>query len=250
MDKQAVEKAAGLLAGARQSGKLIENLPADVRPATTADAHAIQDATVAKLGETVGGYKVMPPKGEVIRGVVLKSRLFHSPAKVKASDVPLLGIEQEIAWRFDKAMPPRATDYTRQEIEDAVTAVVAIEIVDSRFADYKNAPAIEKYADFCSNGGLVVGTAKPDWRKTDLTKLESVLTFDGEVAHKGVGGHPTTDPLIGTIALVNEMRKTEGIPAGRIVTTGTYTGLTFAKPGQKVVATFTGFGQAEVAFLA
>ena len=250
MDKQAVEKAAGLLAGARQAGQLLENLPADARPTVTSEAHAIQDAIVARLGDAVAGWKVMPPKGEVIRGVVLKSRLFPSPARVKASDVPLLGIEQEIAFRFDKALPSRATDYSRQEIEDAVTALVVIEIVDSRFRDYKNAPPIEKYADFCSNGGLVVGTANADWRKTDLSKLEAVLTFDGKVVHQGVGGHPTTDPLIGTIALVNELRKTEGVPAGRIMTTGTYTGLLHAEPGQKVVATFTGFGKAEVEFQA
>ena len=249
MDKQAVEKAAGLLAGARQTGQLLENLPADARPATTAQAHAIQDATVARLGDTVAGWKVMPPKGEVVRGVVLQSRLFASPARVKALEMPLLGIEQEIAFRFDKAMPARATDYSRQEIEDSVTALVAIEIVDSRYRDYQNAPPIEKFADFCSNGGLVTGTANPDWRKIDLSKLEAVLTFDGKVVHQGAGGHPTTDPLIGAIALVNEMRKTEGIPAGRVVTTGTYTGMNYATPGQKVVATFTGFGKAEIEFL-
>ncbi len=250
MEKQAIEKAAALLAGARQSGQLLENLPADVRPATVAEAHAIQDATVARLGDAVAGWKVMPPKGEVIHGVVLKSRLFPSPARVKASQVPLLGIEQEIAFRFDNALPPRATDYSRKEIEDAVTALVAIEIVDSRYRDYPKAPVMERYADFCSNGGLVQGTINPDWRKFDLSKLEAVLTFDGKVVHQGIGGHPTTDPLIGAIALVNDLRKTEGMPVGRIVTTGTYTGLNYARPGQKVVADFPGFGKAEIEFLA
>jgi 2-keto-4-pentenoate hydratase len=250
MDKQAVEKAATLLAGARRSGQLLENLPADARPANVADAHAIQDATVAKLGDAVAGWKVMPPKDDVIHGCVLKSRLFPSPAKVKASDMPLLGIEQEIAFRFDKALPPREPEYSRKEVEDAVTAFAAIEVVDSRYRDYKNAVVIEKYADFCSNGGLIQGTINPDWRKFDLSKLKTVLTIGGAVVHEGVGGHPTTDPLIGAIALANDLRKTTGIAVGRVVTTGTYTGLTFAKPGQKVVADFPGFGKAEVEFLA
>jgi 2-keto-4-pentenoate hydratase len=251
MDQSSVQKAATLLANARKTGQLLENLPADCRPATTPEAHAIQDATVAQLGDSVAGWKVMPPKPNemVIRGVVLTSRLLPSPARIAAAKVPLLGIEQEIAFRFDKALPSRASDYTRKEVEDAVTAFVAIEIVDSRYRNYKDAPPIEKFADFCSNGGLVQGTINPDWKKQDLSKLEAVLTFDGEVVHKGVGGHPTVDPLLGAIALVNQMRKENGVQAGVVMTTGTYTGLKHAKPGQKVVATFTGFGSAEVQFL-
>ena len=34
------------------------------------------------------------------------------------------------------------------------------------------------------------------------------------------------------------------------MTTGTYTGLNFAQPGQAAVAAFTGFGSAEVRFTA
>jgi hypothetical protein len=33
-----------------------------------------------------------------------------------------------------------------------------------------------------------------------------------------------------------------------VMTTGTYTGLNYAKPGQTVVASFAGFGSAQVAF--
>ena len=39
-----------------------------------------------------------------------------------------------------------------------------------------------------------------------------------------------------------------GIAAGQIATTGTYTGLNFAKPGSTVRAIFSGFGSAEVRF--
>jgi 2-keto-4-pentenoate hydratase len=40
-----------------------------------------------------------------------------------------------------------------------------------------------------------------------------------------------------------------GAKAGQIVTTGTYTGLAFAKPGQTVVASFAGIGAVEVTFI-
>ena len=42
------------------------------------------------------------------------------------------------------------------------------------------------------------------------------------------------------------MRVGEGVAAGRIVTTGTYTALHFAKPGQVATATFHGFGAVSV----
>ena len=55
------------------------------------------------------------------------------------------------------------------------------------------------------------------------------------------------DPLLPAVALVNELPG--GAKAGQIVTTGTYTGLNFAKPGQTAVATFAGFGTVEVSFV-
>ena len=62
------------------------------------------------------------------------------------------------------------------------------------------------------------------------------------------GGHPTKDPLLPAVALVNDLRGETGIVAGQIVTTGTYTGINYAKPGQTVVATFHGVGAVRVTF--
>ena len=38
-----------------------------------------------------------------------------------------------------------------------------------------------------------------------------------------VGGHPAGDPLLPAVELVNAMRLREGVRAGQVVTTGTYT---------------------------
>jgi 2-keto-4-pentenoate hydratase len=54
--------------------------------------------------------------------------------------------------------------------------------------------------------------------------------------------------LLPAVALANDLRTTVGIAAGMIVTTGTYTGLHFARPGNVVKATFAGFGGATVTF--
>src|SRR5687768_16018445 len=112
MDNKRVDEAVRALVEARRSGRLLDGLPAASRPTTIDNAHAIQDATVAALGDSVAGWKVLPPiDGRVARGVLLRSRVLTSPATVSADQVPLLGVEAEIAFRFDRDLPPRAADY-------------------------------------------------------------------------------------------------------------------------------------------
>lgn len=249
MESGAIDEAARLLARARLSRKPLAELPAHCRPHTIAEGHAVQDALVARLGEPVAGWKVAGIRpGEVMRGAVLASRLYEAPARIQASDMPLLGVEAEIAFRFDRPLAPRDRDYERQEIVDVVTALPAFEVVDTRFASYSETPVLHRLGDCMSNGALICGPLRPDWRDFDLATLEIVLTVDGEVVHRSTGGHSNGDPLLPAIALANELRAGPGISAGQIVTTGTYSGLRFVSAGSHLVASFEGFGQVEVTF--
>ncbi len=127
-----------------------------------------------------------------------------------------------------------------------MTALVGIEIVASRFRSYQDTPLLDRTADCMSNGAFVVGTDRADWRRFDLSAIEATLTINGSVAVQKRGGHPTGDPILPAIALVNVLRETTGVQAGQIITTGTYTGLHFGQPGDHVLATFTDFGTAEI----
>jgi 2-keto-4-pentenoate hydratase len=249
LNPEAIQDAAHLFIEARRSGQLLADLPVELRPADVTEALAIQDATVNALGETVAGWKVsVASSGQVVRGVLLRSRVFTSPARIPAARVPMQGVEAEVAFRFDRDMPPRQQEYTYAEVAEAVTAIVAIEVVDSRFRSYRDAPPLHRIADCASNGAFVAGTAQPRWREFDLAKLAVVLSIDDETVVRRVGGHPTGDPLLSAVALVKDMRKHDGVRSGQIVTTGTYTGMSYAKPGQAVGVTFEGFGSAEVLF--
>ncbi|MBM3599580.1 MAG: hypothetical protein FJX35_15320 [Alphaproteobacteria bacterium] len=252
MLREAVEKAAGLLIEARRTGRLLDGLPADCRPTNAVEAMAIQEATVAGLGEPIGGWKTGPAQdGTVVRGALLRSRIFESPARVPATLAPLLGIEGEIAFHFHRDLPRRGTDYSEAEVADAVTAFAAIEIVDTRFRSFKDAPALERTADLVSNGAFVRGALQPRWRSLDLPNLEVVLTIGGQEVVRRMGGHATGGhPMAPAVLLVNELRKGGGVKAGMVMTTGTCTGMTYAKPGQTVTAQFAGLGSAEVTFSA
>lgn len=241
MDRTAIELAADALANAWKSGKLLDSLPPGCSPSTVYEALQIQDALIMRLGEPVAGWKVArPPSGEMLSGAILRPRLFANGAQVPASLTPLRGVEAEIAFHFDKPLPSRATDYTREEVEGAVTAFVGFEIVDSRFRDYKGAPLFDKTADLQSNGGFIVGPNIADWRKRDLVNIVVTLKVNDEIKHQAKGGHPQKDPLVPAIAFVNLRRKSGGIGAGQVVTTGTYTGMTFVKPGDAMSAHFEG----------
>jgi 2-keto-4-pentenoate hydratase len=250
MSPESIAQAAALLIQARRSGVRLDGLPASCRPQSVDEAHAIQDATVAGLGERVAGWKVASAlDGKIVHGAILQSRIVASGGAISAAEVPLLGVEAEIAFRFDRELPPRDRPYDYAEVAAAVTAFAAIEIVDSRFRDYPRAPLIERIADFVSNGAFVEGTAQPGWRAFDLATLDARLELDGDALVRRIGGHPAGDPLLPALDLVNDLRRTSGVPAGRFMTTGTFTGLNFAKPGQRVRAVFEGFGHAEVTIL-
>lgn len=248
MERQAIEAAAAYLAKARREGARVDRLPVACRPATVAEAHAIQDATLLALGDGTGAWKVSPPlDGVLLRGAIPASRLYASPVQVPAADVSMLGVEAEIAFRLDRDLPPRAEPYGYDEVAGAVTALVAIEIVHSRFSDYQGTPPIERAADCVSNGGLVHGTPRANWRSFDLRTVVASLDIDGKTIVRQSGGHVAGDPLLPAIAQANA--GSAPLRAGMIVTTGTYTGLQFAKPGQTVTAAFDGFGSVSVTFV-
>jgi 2-keto-4-pentenoate hydratase len=221
MDAHAIEDATRLLIGARRTGALLAALPASCQPVTVADAHAVQDATVAALGDAVAGWKIAAAAdGAVMRGVLLRSRCVASPARMPAARTPLLGVEAEIAFRFDRALPPRDRDYDHAEVTAAVTALPAIEVVDSRFASYKDTPPLHRLADCMSNGAFVQGAPQPRWREFDLVDIHVTLTIDGVPIVERRGGHTTRDPLLPAVALVNHQRTRGGVAAGMVMTTG------------------------------
>ena len=245
MEPRAIRRAARLLAAARLSGERLSRLPETCRPRDGDEAYAIELALVDEIGESIAGWKVaVSPEHGMLAGVIVRSRLCASGAEIDASRYAMRGAEAEVAFRFDRALPPRQRDYARDEVADAATALVGLEIVDTRFASYERTPLIDRAADFMSNGAFVVGEPRSDWRRFDLSELEAYVAVDGEDVARRRGGHPSRDPLVPAVALVNKLRSGAGVPAGSIVTTGSYVGMPLAPPRCFVEAGFTQFGSA------
>lgn len=249
MQEKDIHTAAGLLAKARLQGRSFKELPADARPTTFADAAAIQNETAKILGEEIVAYKVAGVDPEtVIWGGILASRLLANPAQLPASAVPLLGVEGEIAHRLDVDLEPSHRTLTLEQFDEMTTVVPAIEVVDTRFLSYTDAPAMDRNADFMSNGALVYGDPWPDSKATDFTKLPITLSNSGVVLSETVGGHSVIDSRLPAFAFFRSKHRPDYVPRGTIITTGTYTGLKFVKPGDTVSVAFAGYGSLEITF--
>src|SRR5207302_4310169 len=117
-----------------------------------------------------------------------------SPARIPSRDHSLFGIEAEVAFRLASDLPPRDRPYDRAEIVAAVASLYpAIELVDTRFADWQAVDQLAKLADNQSNGALIHGAAVADWRSLDLVRPAIAVTFDGVAAARtkgNAGGDP------------------------------------------------------------
>ncbi len=160
-------------------------------------------------------------------------------------------IEAEFALRLGRAVAP---DMAQQLSADDVRALealveglcVSIEIVDSRWIDPDNAPPFSKLADLQSHGALVLGRwhhyAGRDW-----TTQRCTVTIGEEPPREFVGSLAVGSPLaVLSPWLRHATRNGATVPAGTVVTTGTWCGMLPAAAGQRVTVAFAGFDSATV----
>lgn len=246
-----VEAAARALVEARRTGRKLDHLPPECRPADIAATYAIQDATVKALG-AVGGWKVgaAKPDAEPACAPLPAAGIMASPVTLKSADYGLLGIESEIGFKLGRDLPPRAAPYTRDDVLAAVVSLhPVIELVDTRYADMKAQEPLSVLADLQSHAGLVVGPARTHDLAIDQTRQAVTQSFDGKPVVERVGGNTAGDVIRLLVWLANHAAtRCGGLKAGQIVTSGSCTGMMRTTPGSAVRAEFPGLGAVEVRF--
>ena len=248
MLKEQVEEAARLLCAAR-GGTPVHELPQSCRPQSDADAYQIQDAVIRQLEEVIGGWKVGAASATTTAfcAPICKSMIRPSPASYSAMELRIIGIEAEIAFRLGRDLPARAKPYDRAEVTAGVSLHPVIEVVDSRYADFRSLDRLSILSDNFSNGGLVYGAAVADWDSHDLSRTTIMVTEDGEPFADSRRGVPR-DPIGALLDFANLMNGRGGAKAGMLVTTGSWTGMVFTKRGARIAADFGPLGRVEVAF--
>jgi 2-keto-4-pentenoate hydratase len=241
------------LVEARRQRSLIEDLPPDSLPPDAASAYAIQQAVIAGLGTSTGGWKIgaRSPGGAASGAPIPASLVLPSPARVPRDSFFRVLVELEVAFRFAGPIEPRDTAYARDEVLARLGVVLpAIEIVDSRFAEWPNVAALAQLADAQNNGALVTGHAVPYAgfaRTFDFVSPELELTFDGASLVPETTGNPAGDPRELLVWLVNHCAAMGiTIEPEWTITTGTYVGAHRIEQPGTVHGHIDGLGEVEI----
>lgn len=244
---QAIAETTARLLTARRTGA---QQPAGALPDADS-AYAVQAAVASAMGWFKAGVPMHWKSGGAGRESVLThaalppSGVHISPADLSAVPFHIRGIEAEIALRIGEPIDA-ARAATGQPLRvDAMC--VAIEVVDTRWAEGLQAPPLAKLADLQSHGALVLGSWIPfkalDWA------AQPVRVEIGRTLREFTGTHAFGDPTWGLATWARHATRHGAVlPAGTVVTTGTWCGLPLAERGDAVRVAFDGIGEVQVRF--
>jgi 2-keto-4-pentenoate hydratase len=245
-----IDTAVSSLLQARRQGRPV---PAPVLDDATA-AYAVQAAVARELDWFGGSVPCYWKSGGASRQAVPTHAplppdgVWTSPAQARDWPFCRRGIEAEIALRLgERVDAAKARSLEPAEAEALVDGMcVAIEIVDSRWLEAQEAPPFAKLADQQSHGALVLGDWRPfvarDWQAQECRVY---IGARPEQVYRGT--HSMADPAFVLLPwLRHATRAGASVPAGTVVTTGTWCGLLDAGPGDMVRVAFDGIGEASV----
>ena len=151
-------------------------------------------------------------------------------------------VEAEVALVL--ARPLNNPDATLEDIIAATDhAVPALEIVDSRIADWKISFA-DTVADNGSSAFYVLGTEPKKLAGLDLYTCGMAMTVNGEIVSLGAGAACLGHPLNAALWLVRTLASFgDGLQAGDVILTGALGPMVALKPGDVVEAQVGGMGR-------
>jgi 2-keto-4-pentenoate hydratase len=171
-----------------------------------------------------------------------------SPADMRDLHFNLRLIEAEVALRLGGDVTPALAAALTPEDAAALLdgMTVAIEVVDSRWQNLPQVPALLKLADLQVHGALALGAWLP-FVARDWAAQTCEVTIASQAPQHFAGTHSLRDPtwLLPTW-LRHATREGQTVPAGTVVTTGTWCGMLKAQAGDLVTARFAGVGEASV----
>ncbi len=259
LDKNQIAAASQTLHDHWRAGTKLRGLEASLRPRDRAEGYAIQGRVENYSSGSLFGWKIAATSeaGQKhinvdgpMAGRILPETVIPDGGTASMAGNEMRVAEPEFAFRMHADLPPRSSPYTVREVLDAVdTLHPAIEIPDSRFADFVNAGAAQIIADnACAHLFVLGAPAAADWRSLDLVEEKPVITLRDK-RFTGHGKNVLGDPLIALTWLANELRQLGvTLSAGQVVTTGTCHAPLPIQSGDLFEADFGLIGQVSVAF--
>jgi 2-oxo-3-hexenedioate decarboxylase len=194
-----------------------------------------------KLGLTSAAKQKQMNVAEPIYGVLLASRMIFEGEALPVSSLIHPKAEPEIAVVLAREL--KGPGVTAEQARAAIgSASVAMEIIDSRFTDFRFGLA-DVIADNTSAARHTISTFRVPVAGLDLRTLGVVFEKNGELAGTGAGAAILGDPALGIAWLANKLGASgRTIPAGTLVMTGGITDAVSLAPGDVVRTTVAGLG--------
>ena len=251
------EQAAKELLSRRTAGTKAPRLIEQYRPTSLDDALAIQESMIKIRADRVGGWKCLLPLAEnkfivapifadnVQQGDVCE--LFADTGSLPGKGVAR--VEPEIAFVLTKSLPANSNGYSEVQINNAIGSCrMALELIQSRFADDSGAEFYEVLADCLANQGLFLG---PEIEKDEAfaaAKVEVAITQAGKVQAFS-GAHPNALAQNPIYWLIDTMTK-RGVSfeAGEAIITGSYCGVVEVDFDELTTVAYDDIGEYQVTF--
>ncbi len=204
-----IERLAGHLDDARRHGREVERLTLETPDLDLAQAYRVMDAGIARRvsrGERVIGMKMGLTSEAKRRQMSLDAPIYGvlTDAMVVRGTFHLQGslhpkIEPEIAFRFARGLsgtPDRAA------VLAGCTGVgPALEILDSRYRDFRYFSLPDVVADNASSSHVVLPERWLELEGRDLGRVELVMSIDGTPRQRATGDAISGDPVLSVVQL-------------------------------------------------
>jgi 2-oxo-3-hexenedioate decarboxylase len=251
------EKLAQRIDSARLARRSIERLTLEVPALTVPEAYAVQEAGLARRharGERTVGLKMGLTSEAKRQQMGLHSPVFGELTDVmQVKDGGVFGlegsihpkIEPEIAFEIGRELEGQIS--LEQAAAACSRAFAAMEILDSRYRDFKYFSLPDVVADNSSSSHFVVAAEGVPLDGLDLASLSIVMEVNGEKKQQAMGSAISGHPLRSVVQLC-ELLAARGrvLPKGSIVLAGAATVAEVLKKGDRVRTTIEKLGQVEV----
>ncbi len=254
MNEQELKDIAKYLYASEMNLNEIEKITITKAPRLTAEeAYRIQDyMTQMKIDD---GHKVFAPKlgltslpkmkqmnvEDPIYGYVFDYMLVENEGSFSVNDYIHARVEPEIALVLKEEL--KGPGVTIDDVKEKVDYVVSsVEILDSRYVDYKFTHP-DVIADNTSARGAVYSNERIDLDDIDLINEKATLKINGEIKAEGIGSAVLGNPLETIVFLANELgSKGMSVPADVPIMTGGMSSAVPVKADDLIEVNYTTLG--------
>lgn len=190
--------------------------------------------TGLKMGLTSEGKRKQMNLDSPLYGELTDKMQIAAGGKIDLAALIHPKIEPEIAFLMAHDLEGTVT---REEVLNATAAVCAcLEILDSRYEQFKYFSMEDVIADNSSSSHFVLGPWYKDFRNSDLRELNMKMSVNGTLAFTALSNEISGDPVVSVIELCRLLaQRGRKLPAGTIVLAGAATAAVALKPGMRVL---------------